>query len=105
MTRNRSKLPYSSAILLIALSVSAAAWWRWRCVGLTGSGRADSWLSYLSLALVVPGWLIVTMFDPRETQLANRWTDVFIPLLSGSFWALLTLLATKVLTFFRKHVH
>jgi hypothetical protein len=53
------------------------------------------------LALSIPGWLIVTMFDPRETQLANRLTDILIPFVSGLFWTSLALLVVKLFKFAR----
>ena len=87
--KDRKCLRVSAAML--ALYVACALSWWWGRGGIVRPGRLFSWLDYFSLILVVPGWVLVTMFDPRENQLATRLTDALIPILSAISWTLLAL--------------
>ncbi len=94
-----------TATMLVSFVVCALAWWWWRTR--TGTERLDRFLSYLAGVLNFPGWLVVTIFDPRESpmQPATKLTDILIPILSGLFWTLLALLLVKLWRIFRGHIH
>jgi hypothetical protein len=73
----------------------------------TGIERLYPWLDTLTVVLNLPGWLVVIIFDARESPkpVATTLTDTLIPILSGLFWALLVFLFVKLWRIIGGYVH
>jgi hypothetical protein len=67
----------TSTMLLVSCAACALAWWWWIARTATGNERLNPLLSYLAGVLNFPGWLVVMIFDPRESPMlpATRLTD------------------------------
>ena len=109
--RSRQYLQVSATIVVSCLVCALAWWWHgsstwWMNSTPSGIERLYPWLSTLTEVLNFPGWLVVMICDPRESQaqLATRLTDVLIPILSGLFWTLLAVLFVKLWRIFGGYV-
>jgi hypothetical protein len=73
----------------------------------TGIERLYPSLDTVTEVLNFPGWLVIMIFDPRESPKppATKLTDTLIPIVSGLFWTLLVLLFVKLWRIFAGFVH
>jgi hypothetical protein len=97
-------------IMLASSVICAVAWWWYGSLiwwNPDGIKQPYAWLCTFSELLNFPGWLVVMIFDLRESpaHLATRMTDTLIPTLSGLFWTLLSFLLMKLWRIFRGYVH
>ncbi len=73
----------------------------------SGIDRIYPRLDDLAELLNFPGWLVVMLFDPRQSPkpLANSMTDALIPTVSAFSWTLLAYLFVKLWKFLHRYVH
>jgi hypothetical protein len=88
--RKHSKYIPQAAVMTCAYVMSFVAFWWWRSGFGSSSDRVNLWVTRISLIANMPGWFPFS--DGQVTPI----TRVLIPVINGTFWGLLGLLALKL---------